>query len=215
MNQQRTKRPPNTLWRRSEAGFTLIELMVSLAIFSVVSLAAFSVLSSTQKAAVINDQTVAIQRNVRLAIDLISRDLRMVGYGNPAAGALAACPNHLNPTNGSSGAVTPATSSLWSDSISVMTIDQPIGTLASAFTTGNVITVSSLASDAAVGNLVTLEGIFTASVTAVNTPNNTWSDPTFKSSSAVAAEDVSIALTPGIRRRVLSRIVSLRDAYTS
>ena len=49
---------------------------------------------------------------------------------------------------------------------------------------------------------------------AANTPNNTWSDPTFVGSSAVAAEDVSIAAATGIRRRVLSRIVSLRDAYT-
>lgn len=360
MNQERTNRHTNAPRLRSEPGFTLIELMVSLVIFAVVSLAAFSVLSSSQTTAVMNDQTVQVQRNVRLAVDLISRDLRMAGYGNPVAGALAGCANHVNPTNSAAG----------SDSISVMTIDQPIGTLAAAFASGNVITVSGLASDAAVNNVVTLEGIFTATVTAVNagtgaltlgtaiqspqtlpagaqvirlacvtytvsgadgvvpgsaptvtyapyqllrnttasatnavpivdgieslqlaygidadkdgkiddqnangtvdcgdflpnnmasaatnsscnvagtvttipssvnatptsarqirvtvvgraippaaanTPNNTWSDPTFLSSSAVAAEDVSIASAPGIRRRVLSRIVSLRDAYT-
>ena len=348
MNQKRTKRHPNAPRLRSEPGFSLIELMVSLGIFSIVSLAAFSVLSSSQKTAVMNDQTVQVQRNVRLAVDLISRDLRMAGYGNPAAGVLAACPNHMNPTNSSTG----------SDSIRVMTIDQPIGTLTSAFTTGSTITVSGLASDAANGDLVTLEGIFTGLVTvsgsqltfatsitslqripagtqvirltcvtytvtgadgkvggagtvfapyqllrnttasatnavpivdgieslqlayavdedkdgkiddkngsgtfdsgdflstipssvnatptsarqvrvtvvgraippaAANTTNNCWYDPDFKSGAAVNAEDLALAepvqpstcpaprVTGGIRRRVLSRIVSLRDAYT-
>ncbi len=186
MNREQTKRHPNAPWLRSEPGFTLIELMVSLAIFSVVSLAAFSVLSSSQKTAVINDQTVQVQRNVRLAVDLISRDLRMTGYGNPAAGALAGCANHVNPTNSSSG----------SDSISVMTIDQPIGTLASVFTTGNVITVSGLASDAAVNNVVTLEGIFTATVTAVNTGTGQLTlGTTIQSPQTIAAGAQVIRLT--------------------
>ena len=354
MNQERTNRRASALRLRSEPGFTLIELMVSLAIFSIVSLAAFSVLSSSQQTAVMNDQTVQVQRNVRLAVDLISRDLRMAGYGNPLVGTLAGCANSVNPTNSAAG----------SDLISVMTIDQSIGTLAGPFTGGNVITVAGLAADAAINDVVTLEGIFTAVVTAIpgagqltlgglpiqspqtipagtqvlrlacvtywvsgtaanppfqllraigaaaavpivdgieslqlaygidtaqagklddqngtgtvdcgdflpnnmasvltnsscnvpggavttipptvnpaaaagsasstsarqvritvvgraippaaaNTPNNTWSDSTFKSSSAVAAEDVSIASMPGIRRRVLSRIVSLRNA---
>lgn len=359
MNRGRKKMRAGSPRLQSEPGFTLIELMISLSIFAIVSLAAFSVLSSSQQMAVMNDQTVQVQRNVRLAVDLISRDLRMAGYGNPAAGSLGGCANHVNPTNSAAG----------SDSISVMTIDQPIGTLAAAFTTGNLITVSGLASDADDGNLITLEGIFTAKIsgppaganltlgtaiqspqaipagaqvlrlvcvtytvsgadgvvpgsspsvtylpyqllrnttasannavpivdgieslqlaygldndkdgkiddqngsgtvdcgdflpnnmasvgtngscnaagtvttlpasinavptsarqvritvvgraippTAANTPNNTWRDPTFLSSSAVAAEDVAIASTTGIRRRVLSRLVSLRDAYT-
>ena len=42
--------------RASEQGFTLIELVISLAIFSVVALAAFAVLSSTQRSAVMNDR---------------------------------------------------------------------------------------------------------------------------------------------------------------
>jgi len=45
--------------------------------------------------------------------------------------------------------------------------------------------------------------------------NNTWSDPTFTSSSAVTAEDQVIASATGIRRRALTRIVSLRDASQS
>ena len=50
---------------------------------------------------------------------------------------------------------------------------------------------------------------------AANVANNTWSDPTFTSGSAVTAEDQVIASATGIRRRALTRIVSLRDASQS
>ena len=108
----------------SERGFTLIELVIALAIFAIISLAAFSVLSTTQQTSVMNDQTVQLQRNVRLAMDLIARDIRMTGYGNPAAGLLAGCANHMNAADQAAGA------DAGPDSISVMTVDQQIGTLA-------------------------------------------------------------------------------------
>ncbi len=148
----------------SEQGLTLIELLVALGLFSIVSLAAFSVLSSSQQAAVMNDQTVQVQQNVRLAMDLVSRDIRMAGFGNPPAGSVAGCANHINATdNNTAGADT------GSDTISVVTVDQEIGTLASGFSNGNVITLNTLPSDIAVGQVVTLEGIFTAGVSAFNT----------------------------------------------
>src|SRR5438093_13443637 len=89
------KSPPAV---RSEHGFTIIELMVAVAAFSIVSLAAFAVLSSGQRNAVMNDQTVKVQQNVRLAMDLIARDIRLTGYGNPVAATLPPCNNHLNAT---------------------------------------------------------------------------------------------------------------------
>ncbi len=335
--------------RASERGFTFVELVISLFIFSVVSMAAFAVLSSTQQTAVMNDQTVQVQRNVRLAMDLIARDIRMTGYGNPAAGSIGGCANHLNATDQAVGADTGP------DSISVMTVDQQIGTLQNAFTTGNSITVSSLVSGVAANDVISLDGVLTATVNgiagsvltlsqgvqapvafpvgmpvlrltcvtytvtgigvtppfqllrngvaivdgiesiqfayavdanadgqiddqagglantvdcldfvpnngactngttayaagtgtvttlpatvnatptsvrqvritvvgraippaAANVANNTWSDPTFTSSSAVTAEDQVIASATGIRRRALTRIVSLRDASQS
>src|SRR5437879_13146078 len=92
--------------RASEQGFTLIELMITVVIFSVISLAAFSVLSTSQQTAVMNDQTVQLQRNVRLAMDLIARDIRMTGYGNPVAGSLAGCVNQLTAQDKAVGADT-------------------------------------------------------------------------------------------------------------
>src|SRR5438132_564040 len=105
-------------------GFTIIELMVALAAFSIVSLAAFAVLSSGQRNAVMNDQTVKVQQNVRLAMDLIARDIRLTGYGNPVAGTMLPCANHLNATDNTPGAVDTG-----ADSISVMTLNQQVGVL--------------------------------------------------------------------------------------
>jgi len=341
--------------RASERGFTFIELVIAMAIFSVVALAAFAVLSSTQQTAVMNDQTVQIQRNVRLAMDLLARDIRMTGYGNPAAGSIAGCANHMNATDQAAGA------DAGPDSISVMTVDQQLGTLAAQTpnppaTSTSTINVSGLpAGTVAVNDVITLDGAFTATVTgvagtiltlsqaiqnpmvfptgmpvvrltcvtytvtgigvtppfqllrngvaivdgiesiqlayavdangdgqiddqagglantvdcldfvpnngactngttanaagtgtvttlpvavnatptsvrqvritvvgraipptALNVANYTWSDPAFTSSSAITAEDQVIASTPGIRRRALTRIVSLRDASQS
>ena len=153
--------------RASEQGFTFVELVISLAIFSVVALAAFAVLSSTQQSAVMNDQTTQIQRNVRLAMDLITRDIRMTGYGNPGAGSIAGCANQMNATDQAAGADTGA------DSISVMTVDQQIGTLTNQTplppaTTTATINVSGVSAGAvALNDVITLDGAFTATVTGV------------------------------------------------
>ena len=146
----------------SDRGFTLIELMISVAIFAVVAAAAFSVLSASQKTATMNDQTVQIQRNIRLAMDLIARDFRMAAFGNPAAGALAGCAQHLNATDNAVGA------DAGPDAISIMTVDQPIGTLQAAVAGGAAITVAGLPSDAAAGQVISLDGAFSSTMNAVN-----------------------------------------------
>src|SRR5947208_16346263 len=84
-------------------GFTIIELMVAVAAFSIVSLAAFAVLDSGQRNALMNDQTVKVQQNVRLAMDIIARDIRMTGYGKPAAGSRRPCANPMDGTEHAGG----------------------------------------------------------------------------------------------------------------
>ena len=142
----------------SDRGFTLIELMISLGIFAVVSMAAFSVLSASQKIATMNDQTVQIQRNVRLAMDLIARDFRMAAFGNPAAGT-ASCNQQLTATDNAIGA------DAGPDAIQMVTVDQQVGTLAAAYVKGNTtITVNDLpAGTLAANDVISLEGIVLAS----------------------------------------------------
>jgi type IV pilus assembly protein PilW len=152
----------NRLFKTS--GFTLIEMMISVAIFSVIIVAAIAVLQSGKQMSVAMDQTVQIQQNVRMVLDLMARDIRMAGYANPPAGTVAGCAQHMN-------AVDSDPLNLVSDKISVVTMDQQIGTLAAAYPPppGNVITLSgALPSDIAVGQLVSLDGVLTGSVSAFN-----------------------------------------------
>ena len=141
---------------KSEQGFTLIELMVAVAAFSIVSLAAFAVLDSGQRNALMNDQTVKVQQNVRLAMDLIARDIRMTGYGNPAAGSLLPCANHMNATDNAPGA------DGGPDSISIMTLNQQVGILSANALPGALFVTLNVATLVAPvpPRLVTFEGVF-------------------------------------------------------
>ncbi len=67
------------------AGFTLIELMIAMAIAAVVLAGVYMSYLSQQKSYVIQDQVSAMQQNLRAAMDMMERDIRMAG---------------LDPTNG-------------------------------------------------------------------------------------------------------------------
>ncbi|TRZ99063.1 MAG: hypothetical protein D4R81_09815, partial [Nitrospiraceae bacterium] len=144
-----------------------IELMIALAMFAIVSLAGFTVLSSGQQSSVMNDEVVKIQQNVRLAVDLISRDVRMAGYGNPAT------PSTVPTTaNGCTATINPTNSSTGPDSISIITVDQVIGRLTQAAplppaTSTSAITLDSV-TGLAVNDVVTVDGVFTATVNAIS-----------------------------------------------
>jgi type IV pilus assembly protein PilW len=158
-------------WSASDAdrGFSLIELMIAVAIFSIISLAGFTVLSSGARNAAMNDETVKIMQNVRMAMDLVARDIRMAGYGNPptpSAVPLTAnnCTFMLNPTNSSTGP----------DSISLITIDQVVGRLTADVSgaTPTQITLDSV-TGLAVNDVISIDGIFTSTVNGINTGANT------------------------------------------
>lgn len=67
---------------REDRGFTLIELMITLVLTSIAFAAIYSVFRVQQKAYTAQDQVVLMQQNLRAAIGLMTRDLRMAGY-NP------------------------------------------------------------------------------------------------------------------------------------
>ena len=151
---------------RSEQGLTLTELVIAAASFAIVSLAAFAVLSSSQRSSMMNDEIVKIQQNVRLGMDIMARDIRMIGYGNPAANSLP-CPNganinHINATDKKLGADDGP------DSISMYTVESQIGTLACPFpcpgSPANQISVNG-ASDLLANQMITLEGVLNSQVT--------------------------------------------------
>ena len=68
-----------------ERGFTLIELMIAIMISSVVVAAGDTILTTTHKATISNERAVGTQQNIRVAMELIARDIKQAGFGMPPA----------------------------------------------------------------------------------------------------------------------------------
>jgi prepilin-type N-terminal cleavage/methylation domain-containing protein len=63
-------------------GITLIELLVALAILGIVIGAIYRLFIAQTRAYTVQDQVVEVQQNVRGAMELLLRDLRMTGFDN-------------------------------------------------------------------------------------------------------------------------------------
>jgi type IV pilus assembly protein PilW len=80
--------------KSNKNGFTLIELLVAMAISGIVAGAIFTAFQSQQKSYLIQDQVTEMQQNLRAAMDIMVRDIRMAGYsqGAPGFGITDICP---------------------------------------------------------------------------------------------------------------------------
>ncbi|MDH5667011.1 MAG: PilW family protein [Nitrospira sp.] len=88
----------------NQSGVTLVELMIGLAVGSLVVAAAFSTLTMSQKAYRANEQVVDMQQNVRMAMELLSRDVKLAGFGSPGV-AIGNCTSAIVPADQNSGGV--------------------------------------------------------------------------------------------------------------
>ncbi len=61
-------------------GFTLIELLIAMAITWIVSAAIFTAFQSQQKSYLVQEDTAAMQQNLRAGMDTMVREIRMAGY---------------------------------------------------------------------------------------------------------------------------------------
>jgi len=66
--------------KSNKNGFTLIELLVAMAISGIVAGAIFTAFQSQQKSYFIQDQVTEMQQNLRAAMDIMVREIRMAGY---------------------------------------------------------------------------------------------------------------------------------------
>jgi prepilin-type N-terminal cleavage/methylation domain-containing protein len=67
--------------RRADAGFSLVEVMAALAILAIAMTAVFATFTTQQKAFTAQSRVAEMQQNLRQAVEYMSRDLRMAGYG--------------------------------------------------------------------------------------------------------------------------------------
>lgn len=81
----------------SEAGFTLVELLVTLAVGSIFMLAVIQLFVSTNEINTVQEQLAGTQQSIRVAMEIMTRDLRMTGLdpvgGNGAGFQTAASDN--------------------------------------------------------------------------------------------------------------------------
>lgn len=67
---------------RKNSGFTLIELLIVLVLSSILLAGSYRTFIAQQKVYTVQDQVADTQQNVRVAIDKMTREIRMAGYGN-------------------------------------------------------------------------------------------------------------------------------------
>lgn len=83
---------PRESKRLCEKGFSLVELMVAMAMSGFIMAAIYTLFISQHKTYVVQERTVAVQQNLRAALFFIEREVRMAGC-NPT-GIIAAHPDY-------------------------------------------------------------------------------------------------------------------------
>jgi len=80
-------------------GFTLIELLIVMGMLGVVMTAVYSLYAVQSRTAIAQDELVEVQQNLRIAMDEISRDIKMSGFLLPVdpACSTVAVPQPLTP----------------------------------------------------------------------------------------------------------------------
>jgi len=73
----------DTVPRHPEAGFSLVEVMAALVILAIALTAVFATFISQQKSFTVQNRVAEMQQNLRQAVEYMSRDIRMAGYGIP------------------------------------------------------------------------------------------------------------------------------------
>lgn len=67
-----------------DKGFTLVETLVALTISGVLMAGVFTAFQTQQKSYVVQEQVAEIQANLRFGLEIMTRDLRMSGFGSGA-----------------------------------------------------------------------------------------------------------------------------------
>jgi type IV pilus assembly protein PilW len=150
-----------TRWRE-ERGFTLIELMAAMVVALVILGAGFTALTTSDKAARVNDLVAETQQNSRIAMELLSRDVKTAGFGMTAA--VGACANAINPQDN-----TPGGADTGPDAVALVvpttSIVAPVWTLAVQVTGGP--TVNTITLQAGAGAAMTTAGLVAGSTVSV------------------------------------------------
>jgi type IV pilus assembly protein PilW len=82
---------------KRRTGFTMVELLVALSISAVLVAAAYRTFSSQHKVYEVQSDVMEMQQSVRVAMDILTRDIRMAGFNSTVA---LSNPIAINPVEG-------------------------------------------------------------------------------------------------------------------
>jgi prepilin-type N-terminal cleavage/methylation domain-containing protein len=103
-------------WAKADKGFTLIELLLVIGMLGVVMMAIYSLYRTQQRSAYVQEDVVEVQQNLRIALDSLTKDIRMAGFLIPTGAAL---PIRISTNNtGMAGTVDPDSGITASDTLS-------------------------------------------------------------------------------------------------
>jgi len=71
--------------KKRRTGFTMVELLVALSISAILVAAAYRTFSSQHKVYEVQSDVMEMQQNVRVAMDILTRDIRMAGFNSTVA----------------------------------------------------------------------------------------------------------------------------------
>lgn len=64
-------------------GFTLVEVLVTMIIMGLVITSVYSLFLNSQRSSITSEEVVDVQQNLRIAYDMMARDIRMAGFAHP------------------------------------------------------------------------------------------------------------------------------------
>ena len=112
----------------NKKGMTLVELLIVLVVCSILMAATFGSFIHQQKSFAIQDQVIDMQQGLRGAIDRMTREIRMAGYGGDILedfGNVNTFSHIITPVNGASA---DSITILVSDEVASLSLDAPAGT---------------------------------------------------------------------------------------
>ena len=110
----------------NKKGMTLVELLIVLVVCSILIAAMFRSFINQQKSYAIQDQVVEMQQGLRGAIDRMTREIRMAGYGGDILetfGTVNTFSHIITPVNGAHDSIT----LLVADEVARLTQNAPAG----------------------------------------------------------------------------------------
>ncbi len=88
------------LMANNSKGFTILELLVAMTIFMIVTGSVWGVLRIAQQSRSVTNEQVPLQKNVRLALNVIGRDTYNAGFGYPLRNTVVLPDNSISTTLG-------------------------------------------------------------------------------------------------------------------